>query len=251
LDRAIQLDPNLTWAYYTRGGFEMNVTWNWAAAQADTERIREIDPRFDFLASALGDIALMFGEIDRAVQLYQDDMERNPLDPTTLDSLGSALCAANQLQQCLQTRLRLLQLHPDFGGINSSIGMARLYLGQFAAALEAMQKESNEAYRLCGLAIVYSAMGRRTESDAALSSLMEKFAASDAYGIAEVHAYRAQTDDAFRWLERAYRQHHAGMLGMKADPLLRNLRGDPRFQALLTHMRLTGRRQWEGTDVHT
>jgi eukaryotic-like serine/threonine-protein kinase len=251
LGRAIQLDPNLTWAYYTRGAFEMNVTWNWAAAQADTERIREVDPRFELLTSALGDIALTFGEIDSAVELYQHDIERNPLDANTLDSLGFALCAANQLQQCLQTRLRLLQLHPEFGGVNSSIGIARLYLGQFAAALEAMQRESNEAYRLGGLAIVYSAMGRRTESDAALSSLIEKFAASDAYGIAEVHAYRAQPDDAFRWLDRAYGQHHAAMLGLKADPLLRNLHGDRRFQALLTRMRLTARRQSERTQAHT
>jgi serine/threonine-protein kinase len=229
----------------------MNVTWNWAAAQADTERIREVDPRFELLTSALGDIALTFGEIDSAVELYQHDIERNPLDANTLDSLGFALCAANQLQQCLQTRLRLLQLHPEFGGVNSSIGIARLYLGQFAAALEAMQRESNEAYRLGGLAIVYSAMGRRPESDAALSSLIEKYAASDAYAIAEVHAYRAQPDDAFRWLDRAYGQHHAAMLGLKADPLLRNLHGDRRFQALLTRMRLSARRQSEGTQAHT
>ena len=32
LDHAIRLDPNLAWAYYTRAGFEMKVTWNWAAA---------------------------------------------------------------------------------------------------------------------------------------------------------------------------------------------------------------------------
>jgi TolB-like protein len=251
LDRAIQLDPNLTWAYYTRGGFEMNVSWNWAAAQADVERMREIDPRFNFLPSALGDLALTFGEVDRAIELYQQDIERNPLDPNTLDSLGIALCAANRLQQCLQTRLKLLQLHPEFGGVTGSVGITRLLLGQFAPALEAMQRESNEAYRLGGLAMVYAAMGRRTESDAALNSLTGKFASSDAYGIAEVHAYRGERDDAFRWLDLAYRQHHSGMPGLKTDPLLRNLHGDPRFQELLTRMRLTGQSQSGGTDVQT
>jgi TolB-like protein/predicted Ser/Thr protein kinase len=243
LDRSIRLDPNLVWAYYTRAGFEINVTWNWAAAQADVERMREIDPRFDLLPRAFGDIAITFREADKAVELYQVYLERNPLDPYALNSLCIALCAANRLPQCLETRLRLLGLYPEYGGVNRSVGFAHLYLGQFALALAAMQREPNEDYRLAGLAMVYSAMGRHAESDAALKSLVEKFAPSDTYGIAEVHAYRGEIDEAFRWLDRAYRDHNFAMVGIKADPLLRNLHGDRRFQALLSRMSLTGQRQ--------
>jgi TolB-like protein len=239
LDRAIRLDPNLAWAYYTRAGFEMSVVWNWADAKADTEHAREIDPRFDLLPSAFGDLALAFGEVNKAIELYEDDLARNPLDPNALDTLSTALCAADRLQQCLQTRLSLLQLHPEFGGVNSSVGLARLYLGQFDAALQVMHGELNESYKLGGLALVYWAMGRRSESDAALHSLTDKFASIDAYGIAAVHAYRGERDDAFRWLDRAYRGHVYGMLSLKTDPLLRNLHGDPRFRALLSRMRLT------------
>jgi len=242
LDQAIRLDSNLVWAYYTRAGFEMNVTWNWAAGQADVERMREIDPRFDLLPRAFGDLALTFGETDRAVELYQAYLERSPFDPYTLNSLCNALCAANRLQQCLETRLRLLRLYPEYGGVNRSVGLARLYLGQLAEALAAMLAEPNEDFRLAGLAMVYSAMGKPAESDVALHSLMEKFAPSDAYGIAEVHAYRGEIDEAFRWLDRAYRDHNFAMVGLQADPLLRNLHGDLRFQALLSRMSLTGQR---------
>jgi TolB-like protein/predicted Ser/Thr protein kinase len=241
LDRALRLDPNLVWAYYTRAGFEVNVTWNWAAAQADIERIREIDPRSDLLPGALADIAIVFGDANRAVELFQTGLTRNPLDPNALASLGDALCAADRLQQCLQTRLKVLQLHPEFDAVNSSIGIARLYLGQFAAALEAMQRDPNEDYRLRGLAMSYWALGQRSESDAALSSLTEKFALRDAYGIAEVHAYRSEVDDAFRWLDRACRAHESGILDVKTDPLLRGLHSDSRFAAMLSRMRLSDR----------
>lgn len=251
LDRAIRLDPKLPWAYYTRGGFEMNVTWNWAAAQADVERMRESDARFFLLRRALGDIAFTFGEVDRAVLLYQDDLERNPLDPDTLDRLGNALCAANQLQRCLEARLRLLQMHPEYGGVNRSVGIAHLYLNQFEAALAAMQNEANEALRLAGLAMVYSAMGRRTESNTALNSLTEKFSSSDAYRIAEVHAYRGEIAEAFRWLDRAYRDHNFPMVRLKVEPLLRNLHGDRRFEALLSLMGLTAQSQTQDADAHT
>ena len=238
LDRAIRLDPNLTWAYYTRAGFEMSVVWDWAASKADTERVSALDPQFEWLPSALGDLALTFGEVDRAVELYEDDLARNPLDPNALDSLGAALCAANRWHECLQTRLSLLQLHPEFGAANSAAGLAHLYDGQFAAALQFFQKEPNEGFRLGGLALVYWAMGRHRESDAALHSLTDGFGSIDAYGIAAVHSYRGEIDDAFRWLDRAYRGHDYGMLGVKTDPLLRNLHGDPRFHALLMRMGL-------------
>lgn len=238
LGRALQLDPNLAWAYYTRAGYEMSIGWNWAAAKANTQRVKEIDPRFDLLPSALADLALAFGDVDRALELDQEDLARNPLDPNALDSFASALCAANRLQECLQTRLRLLQLQPEFDAAHSAVGLAQLYLGNFAAALQAMLKEPNENYRLAGLSLVYSATGRREESDAALHSLSDRFALVDAYGIAAVHAYRGETDESFRWLEQAYKGHEYGMLGIKIDPLLRNLHSDPRFRALLGRMRL-------------
>jgi tetratricopeptide (TPR) repeat protein len=240
LERAIALDPSLGWAYYTRAGFEMNVTWDWQAAKADTERLHAVDPRFQLLPGALGDIALVLGEPARAVESYREELARDPLDPNALNSLGMALCAANLPQQCLQTRLSLLRMYPEFGGVNSTIGIAHLYLGQFAAALQVLQREQNDDYRLAGLALVYWGMRRRPESDAALNSLTTRFAAIDAYGIAAVHAYRGETDEAFRWLDRAYRRHDPGMLALKTDPLLRNLHDDPRFQAMVNRMGLAG-----------
>lgn len=251
LDRAVRLDPNLPWAYYTRGGFELNVTWNWAAAQADTKRVAEVDPRFENLPIAFAGLAFVFGQVDKALSLYQQQADRSPLDPYILGELGAAQCAANRLQECLQTRVKALQVHPESIRVNHSVGLAYLYLGQFAAALDAMQREPNEDYRLNGLALVYSAMGRRAESDAALKSLTEKFAAGDPYGIAEVCAYRGEINNAFQWLERARQQHSARVFGIKTDPLLRNLHGDPRFHDFLEGIGLGGQLKSDGPDVQT
>ncbi|HXS26311.1 MAG TPA: protein kinase [Steroidobacteraceae bacterium] len=238
LARAIRLDPKLAWAYYTRAGFEMNVAWNWAAAQADTQRVRAIDPRFELLPGALGDLALVLGSAGEAVAQYQEALARNPLDPSTLNSLGIALCAADRLEECLQSRLSLLRMHPEFGGAQSAVGIAQLRLRRFGEALQAIEKERSDDYRLGGLAMVYWGMGRRKDSDAALDSLTSRFGPTAAYEIATVHAFRGETDDAFQWLDRAYRAHDSGMLGLKTDPLLRSLRGDRRFPALLSRMRL-------------
>jgi len=239
LDRAIRLDPNLIWAYYTRAGFEMAIKWDWAAAQADQERMRALDPGNTYLLpSALGDMALVSGHATEAVEQYEREIEQNPLDPFSLQAIGVALCASDRLQECLRYRLKLEQLHPDFGGVNSFVGMARLYLGQLPEALAAMEKEPEKDLRLTGLALVYTAMGKRAASDGVLRTLEESFAADDTYEIAEIHAYRGEADAAFEWLQRSYQMHNSKILLAKTDPLLRNLQGDRRFQTLLVKLRL-------------
>jgi tetratricopeptide (TPR) repeat protein len=190
------------------------------------------------LPLALGDMALVFGRVDEAVQQYERAIELNPLEPIGLRALGVALCAADRLQECLQCRLKLQQLHPELRGVNAFVGEARLLLGQLPEALDAMQKEPEQNLRLAGLATVYTAMGRHAESDAEMKTLEESYASDDAYGIAQLHAYRGEPDAAFDWLQRSFRMHDSNIIYVKTDPLLRNLRRDPRFQTLLANLRL-------------
>ena len=67
---------------------------------------------------------------------------------------------------------------------------------------------------------------------------MRDNADSAAFQIAEVYAWWGNTDKAFGWLDRAYLQHDGGLTAVKVDPLLRSLRPDPRYKALLRKMNL-------------
>jgi hypothetical protein len=72
-----------------------------------------------------------------------------------------------------------------------------------------------------------------TESDAALKELIAKYQAIDPYLIAEAYAFRNQSDEAFEWLDRAYAQHEGNVAYTNLDPMLKNLRSDPRYAAFL------------------
>jgi hypothetical protein len=41
-----------------------------------------------------------------------------------------------------------------------------------------------------------------------------------------------------QWLERAYKQRDGGLNALKVDPMLKNVRQDPRYKALLLKMNL-------------
>ena len=59
-----------------------------------------------------------------------------------------------------------------------------------------------------------------------------------AFQIAEMHAFRGESDRAFEWLERAYAQRDSGLSEMKGNPKLKNLERDPCYAAFLKKMRL-------------
>ena len=71
-----------------------------------------------------------------------------------------------------------------------------------------------------------------------LAELVGKDAASWAYQIAQVHAFRGEANEAFAWLERAYAQKDPGLPDIKGDPLVAGLKSDPRYAALLKKLRL-------------
>jgi hypothetical protein len=77
--------------------------------------------------------------------------------------------------------------------------------------------------------MAYYALGRKKESDAALSELVTKYHEGGAYQIALVYAFLNQSDEAFEWLDRANAQRDSGLIGTKVDPLLKSLHNDPRY----------------------
>ena len=81
-------------------------------------------------------------------------------------------------------------------------------------------------------------LGKKKEADAALTEYIETYQNEAAFQIAEIYAYRGETDKAFEWLERAYKQRDGGLSQMKGDPLLRSLERDPRYTAFLKKMKL-------------
>jgi adenylate cyclase len=74
---------------------------------------------------------------------------------------------------------------------------------------------------------------RKKESDAALRELIAKYQATDPYLIAETYDFRNRSDEAFKWLDRAYVQRDDSLIHTKAEPLLKSLHNDPRFPVLL------------------
>ena len=117
------------------------------------------------------------------------------------------------------------------------LGIVQLVGGDPQGALTTFRK-SDEGFQSLGAALAEHTLGHAAESQQALNEVIASHGISAAYQIAEVYAWRAEKDKAFSWLERAYTQEDSGLRYVKYDPLLRSLRDDPRYKALLRKMDL-------------
>jgi hypothetical protein len=85
--------------------------------------------------------------------------------------------------------------------------------------------------------MAYFALGSKADSDAALAAMLNKDAAHP-YLIAQVYAFRGESDEAFKWLDRAYVQKDPSLVLVKSQPMFSKLEGDARYKAFLRKMNL-------------
>lgn len=107
-----------------------------------------------------------------------------------------------------------------------------------AEALEVAEWSTSEVFKLSRQAAALHDLGRAAEAQRLLDELIARHGHEGAFQIGEAYAWFGQLDKAFEWLDWAYVQRDGGLTGLKHSPMLRGLRSDPRYAALLRKMNL-------------
>jgi TolB-like protein/Tfp pilus assembly protein PilF len=236
---AIELDSTLAAAHLSMARVH-NFEWNWNAAEAEIQRARQLDPGDADALRWAAIIPLTSGRAYEAISLIQRAVELDPLNPANHSILGATYFAMGNYAEAELAYRKAIELAPPRGfGSSGSLAIVLLATGRPTEALALIERQPDEDTRLWGTAVVSFALGRKADSNSAVADLERRFAGTNAFDIAEIHAYRGDTDDAFMWLDRAYQQHATGFLAIKHDFLLAKLRGDPRYKMLLRKINLT------------
>jgi serine/threonine-protein kinase len=235
--RALALDPGLGEAHAAMAWIQQFGDWDWNGADASYKRALALDPRNAIVISHAGVLARILGHFDEAVTLGRRALEIDPLHAGTHHNLGISLYYAGRYEEAIVAFHRALELVPEMALPHGFIG--RVYLAQSRPreALAEAESEKYLAFRLFGLALAYHKLGRKQESDTNLAELIAKFQSPN-YLMAEVYAFRGETDRAFESLDKAYASHNIALAELKGDPLLNSLAHDPRYTAVLKKLRL-------------
>ena len=235
---ALKLDPKSALAHHVLGHIHVIYDWDWAAAEREYQQEAALAPGDADAPHGAALLSLALGRWDDALRQIKAALAQDPLDPASFWVLTQIQMRRGHLPEAETAMRRAIDIRPTFAWDHYFLGVVLLARGERDAALAEMQQETDDAGKQQGLAVVYYALGRKVDSDAALAGMLEEQAAGNAYGIAEVYALRGQTDEAIHWLERAYAQKDPYLYSIKFDSLLKNLESDPRYKAFLRKMNL-------------
>ena len=233
VDKALAIDPDFGRAQAHAGFIAMTHDGDLVAAARYLERALALAPDDMGSMTSAARLALGLGRLDQAAAFDQYVTIRDPMNARAHYNLGVDRYYDGKLDEAISSSRAALALSPDFIGAWYNIASAQLALGKPEAALESMQKEPSELWRMIGLPMVFHALGKRAESDAALAALITEHAQNSAYNVAYVQAMRGNADLAFQWLDRAIANKDSGLSDLMVEPAFVSIHSDPRWLPLL------------------
>jgi tetratricopeptide (TPR) repeat protein len=172
-------------------------------------------------------------------------LELDPLLLITNVNLGRIDYYQGRYDQAVEQYKRAGELDENFSRTHLRLGMAYAQQRRYKEALVEYQKTravSGDTPQVAAqIARVLAVSGKQAEARAALANL-EHLATRQyvpPYDIALIYSGLGETDEAFKWLEKAYTDHSTEMIYFKVEPMLQPLRSDPRYAVLLRRMGLT------------
>jgi len=232
---ALRLDPDNAQAHSALSRIAVSYDYDPETARKEQELASTLAPHDPVVIRNAAWMAFRDGDFAEAIRLYK---ELEIIDPVSLGPkmfLGNTYFRMGRLAEAKSAYAEILELRPVQDIVNFLLGSVALVSGNLDDALLHMNKEPINGYRLAGRAMVLHAMGDTGSAATELEKLIE-IGDTQTYEIAQVYAYLGNLDESFRWLHRAIDRRDQSLNFMTGDPLLDNLRDDPRFEDVLERL---------------
>ncbi len=240
VQRALELDPELADAHAEAAMHAFFFKWDWVGAErqwqaATRSRASYVEPDL-LMVYALQCFAL--GRVQEALRLAREARRLDPISVSYKVREADYLFHAGRADEAIELYERATAEDPDDSRGHFGLAEARRSEGRYAEALQARHRAHRAAGDTSLDEIFSSARGeegyRRIE-EASARLHMEDLAvrATHRYAcpldIARFNSVLHRTDEAFRWLERAFQDRSSGLVFLNVDRAWDSLRADARF----------------------
>ena len=152
-----------------------------------------------------------------------------------------ALHFARQDDQAIEAYQKAVEMDPN--NSFARIGLARILIleGEYENAIAVASKpESDDPYLIAAIGAAYARWGKRAEAEKVIETLLERSKQSyiPPYAVCGIYIALGEKQKALDWLEKSYENREDAMLWLNSDPVLDDLRSEPRFHDLVQRVGL-------------
>jgi tetratricopeptide (TPR) repeat protein len=232
--RAIAIAPRLGAAYAELAGIEED-RFNFDKAQQFMRQAMALSPADPKVMSTSMYVRwYVCGEPEKALSLAEGLAELNPLTPTSYSVLSAILIDLRRYTDAIEAARKSLQLAPSREWPHQLIGDSLILMNRpDRAKAEFQSVPSDDLYRLRSEGVMAARSGDMSAVERIVSQIQKGSGDSAMFQYAQVYAQARQLDRAFEALEKGLAVKDPGVTGVRTDPFLDPIRGDPRYPAFV------------------
>lgn len=234
--KAVRLDARSAEARASFAFVKFAYDWDWEGAEREFKTALILDPNYAPAHLWYSQLLLAAGRTDEAQAANSRALMLEPYSLATQLNTGELLLALHRYDDALIAFQHVLEIDPNFAPALKAKGHIYDKQGRYEEAAVAYEK-ARIILGLPPVARFYRDFTRWSKEKNArflvhkLSAILKQRYVRPSL-IARLHANFGEKEQAFVWLERAYRERDNYLLFINADDNWTDVRDDPRFAAL-------------------
>jgi TolB-like protein/DNA-binding winged helix-turn-helix (wHTH) protein/Flp pilus assembly protein TadD len=243
--KALELDDSLAEAHAALAWSELT-DWDWKGAESEFKRAIELNPSYP---TARTWYAQFLGGQRRFTEAFDQAQAVLRLDPASPDHVLHAVIPyweGGRIDEAMAHWQKIVDLEPNYHWAHNFLGRAYIKKGRYQEAIAELEKSlaiggGNDAADLGVLAHAYAKAGRKEDALKIIRELEGRAAKRQRpmpYPLAIAYTGLGDKEKAFARLEMGYEQRGGALFAVNSEPLLEDLREDPRFQDLMRRIGL-------------
>jgi TolB-like protein len=248
--KSLELDQSFAEAHTALALVNHHYHWKWKEAEAGYEQAIELNPDhadthlwYSWMLLALGRRDAAFDEIEQTMSIVQET------DPHRLVAVHTTRAAAyyfgREYQRAVEECEKAKQLDPGYFMLHFIAGRAYMRLNEHAKAIAHLKQARTDTGEMplmdAALGLAYAVSGKKAETmklaEAFKAAAKKRYIPPTYFGM--LFAGLGDKDKALMWLEKAFEERADGLTWLSVEPMLDDVRSDPRFQDLIRRIGLT------------
>jgi tetratricopeptide (TPR) repeat protein len=237
--KALALDDASEEAHTAMANIKFLYDWDFPAAEKEFQIALQLNPNSVDAQSSYAGFLNAMGHSDDAIARIQQALQLDPLSLAATTDVAWQLYWGRRYDDAIEKARKVAELNPAYFPAHVCLGLAYEQKHEFASAIRELQSATGFCRDKCfGLIGQVSALaGDRPAALDALHKLKQRQYVSP-WLVAIVYAELHDKDQAFFWLEKAYRDREHDLVFSNVWPMFDSLRSDPRFQDLIRRIGL-------------